>query len=409
MSIILRLAWRNLWRHKRRTWLTVSAMVFSNVLLVFMISLQLGTYKMMIDNTLNAFSGHIQVQHHLYNDDPKIRYSIPEIIQLTGQLQHALGSDAVSARASAFALASSEQRSYGIQIIGVQPQSEFKVSTIPGLVKEGRYLSDPYAEEIVIGKVLARNLKVKVGDELTLLGSGRDGSFAAGIVKIAGIYESGLTDLDRGMVEMPLLYFQQLFVMENQGHAIVVNVPDLFEVNQWQQKIIQQIKVQPELLALNWMELQPGLLQAIQADMSSAWFMYGILIILVAFSVLNTQLMSVLERTREFGITMALGLKPGKLARLIILETGLMASLGLLLGCLIGFLITLYYQRYGFYYPGMEEMAIKFNLPDRMYPSASWLSVLFGPLIVYLFSMLATLYPALRLYFLRPVDAMRAA
>jgi ABC-type lipoprotein release transport system permease subunit len=408
MSIILRLAWRNLWRHKRRTWLTVGAMVFSNTLLVFMISLQFGTYRMMLDNTLNAFSGHIQVQHKLYNKDPKIRYSIPAISELTQQLRDTLDSDAVSARASAFALASSEERSYGMQIIGVQPQSETRVSTLPGLVKEGRYLNDANAEEIVIGKALARNLKVKVGDEITLLGSGHDGSFAAGIVTVAGIYESGMQDLDRGMGEMPLGYFQQLFAMEDRGHTIVVNVPDLFAVNQWQQQIERQIHGRTDLVTLDWMVLQPGLLQAIQADMSSAWFMYGILIILVAFSVLNTQLMSVLERTREFGITMALGFKPGKLSRLILLETALMSSIGLILGCFVGYLITLYFEYNGFYYPGMEEMGMKFNLPDRMYPSVSFLSVLFGPLIVYLFSILAALYPALRLHFLRPVEAMRA-
>ena len=409
MNIILRLAWRNLWRHKRRTWLTVGAMVFSNILLVFLISMQLGTYQMMIENTLNAFSGHIQVQHQTYNEDAKIRYSIPNIIQLAEQLRAALNSDAVSARAAAFALASSEQRSYGIQVLGVQPQYEPQVSTLPGLLKAGRYLQDSHAEEIVLGKVLARNLKVKVGDQITLLGSGRDGSFAAAIVTVVGIFDSGIIDLDRSIAAIPLGYFQQLFSMGRHGHIIVVNVPDLFAVKQWQQQINAYIEGRSNLVARDWINLQPGLMQAIQADMSSAWFMYGILIILVAFSVLNTQLMSVLERTREFGITMALGLQPGRLSRLILLETGLMALLGLLLGCFIGFLITLYFNRYGFYYPGMEEMAAKFNLPDRMYPSVSLISIMFGPVIVYIFSLLAAVYPALRLHFLKPVQAMRAA
>lgn len=409
MSIIFRLAWRNLWRHKRRTWLTVGAMIFSNTLLVFMISLQLGTYRMMIENTLNAFSGHIQVQHKSYHNDPKIRYSIPDIVKLAQKLRDALHINSISARATAFALASSEKRSYGIQIVGVQPETESKVSTLPGLIKEGRYLRDSHAEEIVIGKALARNLKVNIGDEVTLLGGGRDGSFAAGIVTVIGIYESGLLDLDRGMVEMPLGYFQQLFSMGDHGHVIVVNVADLFAVNKIQQQINRLIKDNKDLVSLDWTELQPGLMQAIQADMSSAWFMYGILIILVAFSVLNTQLMSVLERTREFGITMALGLKPRSLSRLILLETGVMASLGLLIGCFIGFVVTLYFSHYGFTYPGMEEMADKFNLPDRMYPSVSIISVLFGPTVVYLFSILASVYPALRLHLLRPVNAMRAA
>jgi len=158
----------------------------------------------------------------------------------------------------------------------------------------------------------------------------------------------------------------------------------------------------------HWDELQPGLRQAIQADLASAWFMYIVLIVLVAFSVLNTQLMSVLERTREFGTMMALGLKPSRLARLVMLETGLMTALGLGLGILLGLIITGYLSRVGFSYPGMEEMAVRFNLPDRMYPAISLLSLSLGPLIVAFGSLLAAIYPATRLYLLRPIEAMRA-
>ncbi len=214
MILSLRMAWRNLWRHSRRTWLTATAMIFSNVLLVFMISLQFGSYEMMINNTLQAFSGHLQVQAEGFNDNPKMRSSIADILDLTGQVRSAIPDAAVAARASGFALASSEERSFGIQVIGVQPEYEPAVSTIPGLVKQGRFLEDPAAAEIVIGSVMARNMKVAVGDEITLLGSGRDGSFAAGVVTVAGIFDSGMADMDRSMAEIPLGYFQETFFMQ---------------------------------------------------------------------------------------------------------------------------------------------------------------------------------------------------
>ncbi|HEY5740046.1 MAG TPA: FtsX-like permease family protein, partial [Gammaproteobacteria bacterium] len=155
-------------------------------------------------------------------------------------------------------------------------------------------------------------------------------------------------------------------------------------------------------------QLQPGLRQAIQADMTSAWFMYLVLIVLVAFSVLNTQLMSVLERTREFGTMLALGLKPSRLARLVMQETALMTGLGFGLGIAGGFLLTLYLSQVGFSYPGMAEMAERFYLPDRMYPALSPLSLTLGPAVVSLGSLLASIYPATRLYRLTPVAAMRA-
>ncbi len=407
-SVVIRMAWRNLWRHGRRTWLTVGAMVFSNSLLVFSISLQFGSYDMMIDNTLQSFSGHIQLQHPNYLDQPRMRYAVPRAGETAQRLRDELGLAAVSARAAGFALASSNNRSYGLQILGVDAEHEPLVSTLPGLVKQGRYLEPGAVEEIVIGAVLARNLKVGVGDELTFLGSGFDNSFAAGLVKVVGIFESGVPDLDRSVAEINLGYFQEVFAMRGYGHSIVIRAPHIDDVDRLMAQL-SALPVNADGIALrHWDELQPGLRQAIQADMTSAWFMYIVLIVLVAFSVLNTQLMSVLERTREFGTIMALGLKPARLSRLVMIETGLMATLGLVLGIGIGALVTWYFSLSGFSYPGMEEMAVKFNLPDRMYPVISPLSLTLGPGIVAIGSLLAAIYPATRLYLLLPIEAMRA-
>lgn len=407
-SVTLRMAWRNLWRHGRRTWLTVGAMIFSNTLLVFSISLQFGSYDMMIDNSLQAFSGHIQLQHPRYLDDPKMRYALTDVATEAQRLRDELGLASISARAAGFALASSNERSYGLQILGVDAAHEPLVSTLPGLVKQGRYLEPGAYAEIVIGSVLARNLKVKLGDELTFLGSGFDDSFAAGVVTVVGFFQSGVPDLDRSMAQVNLGYFQDIFSMRQHGHSVVIRTPHIEDVDQLMVRISTLLGSDNTIALRHWNDLQPGLKQAIQADMTSAWFMYLVLIILVAFSVLNTQLMSVLERTREFGTMMALGLKPSRLARLVMLETGLMTGLGLVLGITIGLLITRYFSAVGFSYPGMEEMAVKFNLPDRMYPAISLISLTLGPGIVAIGSMLAAIYPAMRLKLLLPVEAMRA-
>ena len=409
MSIVLRLAWRNLWRQPRRTWLTAGAMIFSNVLLVFMISLQFGMYGLMIDNTLQAFTGHMQVQAPGYKDDLKMRQVVPDAASLAATLRGELGLATIAARAAAFALASSEDRSYGLQVYGVEPDFEPGVSNIPGLVKQGRYLRESDAAEIVIGTVLARNLRVAAGDELTLLGSGRDGSFAAAVVNIVGIFDSGVADLDRSVAEMPLGYFQDVFYMDGAGHQIVIATPDLSQVTGIRQQVEQLLPQDAPLVVHEWDALQPGLKQAIQADLSSAFFMYGVLVILVAFSVLNTQLMSVLERTHEFGIVMSLGLTPGRLGRLVLLETALMGLIGLLFGAILGGLLTLWFTYHGFGYPGMEEMSANFNLPARFYPRPTLLTVFLGPSVVFIFTLLSALYPALRLHWLEPVAAMRAA
>ena len=407
MNIVLRLAWRNLWRHSRRTWLTIGAMVFSNVLLVFMISLQFGMYGLMIDNTLKVFSGHMQVQAPGYKDDQKMRQVVHDVQPLAARLRSELDSDTIAARGWAFGLASSAERSYGIGIYGVEPEFEPRVSNIPGLIDEGRYLDDNNAMEIVIGTMLARNLRIGIGDELTLLGSGVDGSFAAAVVNVVGIFGSGVKEIDRNIAQMPLGAFQDIFYMNGAGHQVVVLAPDLDQAELLQGRIETALSDNGDLVVHGWDELQPGLKQAIQADMSSAFFMYGILVILVAFSVLNTQLMSVLERTHEFGIVMSLGLKPGRLGRLVMLETAMMGFIGMLLGALAGALFTTWFTVNGFSYPGMEEMVANFNLPGRVYPRATLVSMFAGPLVVFLFTLAAAVYPALRLHRLHPVEAMR--
>jgi len=409
MNIVFRLAWRNLWRHPRRTWLTTGAMVFSNILLVFMISLQFGMYGLMIDNALQIFTGHVQVQAAGYKDEQKMRQVVPDIASLANAIREKLHSETVAARGRAFVLASSEDRSFGIAVYGVQPEFEAQVSNIPGLISTGRYLDSNSAAEIVVGSVLARNLRVQVGDELTLLGSGVDGSFAAGVVEIVGIFDSGVNDIDRNIAEIPLGLFQDTFFMEGSGHEIVIVGDGLAAVPKIQSEVQSLLPGDADLVVLDWDELQPGLKQAIQADMSSSFFMYFVLVILVSFSVLNTQLMSVLERTREFGIVMALGLKPSRLGRLVLLETALMGLIGTVLGVIAGGIVTSWFTTNGLAFPGMDEMAARFNLPARMYPDVNMFSLFAGPSVVFLFTILAALYPALRLRWQNPVAAMRVA
>jgi ABC-type lipoprotein release transport system permease subunit len=407
-----RLAWRNLWRHRRRTLLTVAGMVFCNSLLVVLITLQLGSYRMMIDNALAATTGHLQIQHEAYLQQPQMRHSVPQVRVLAEELR-ALGLPAsVAARASTFVLASSETRTLGIAVQAVEPRREPAVSSLPGLVRQGRYLVAPEAAEIVLGVALARNLGVEPGDELVLLGSGYDGSVAAVVVELVGLIATGIDEADRALAQVPLPWFQQHFAMDDHGHSIVLRLAALDALEPVHAALQAYLNrpgfPQDTLRIRNWELLEPGLKQAIQSDLLSAWVMYAVLILLVALSVLNTQLMSVLERRREFGVMLALGLRPLRLARLLLLETGLLGLLGLAGGLMLGGGLALWLAVVGFSYPGMEDVAARFNLAARIYPQTSPAGVLLGPLVVYAATLLAALYPAAQLLRLGPIAALRA-
>lgn len=405
------MAWRNVWRHPRRVGLTLAAIVFSDIILVWMVGLQLGQYDLMIENTLNAFTGQIQVQQQYYLDKPNLRHTIKNAGKLAQNIRQALHSDKVAVRAQAFVLVSSEKRSFGAEITGVQPDYESKVSRLPGLLSKGEYLNTGDRDAAVIGSILAKNLKLGVGDEITLLGSAKDGSVAASIFKIKGIINSKMQELDRSIIQIPLATFQDMFFLGNEANAIVINSGVLENITAELDVLNRQLSTfspQKDLRVLNWEELEPGLKQAIQSDYASGWFMYSILVLIVVFSVLNTFQMSVLERTHEFGVMLSLGLTPGRIGAWVLWESGLLAFLGMCLGIVLGVLFTLYFAIYGFTYPGIEEMAQQFNMSTTMYPDIRPASVLLGPTVIFVATLVAALYPALRLRRLRPIEAMNA-
>ncbi len=403
-----RLAWRNLWRHKRRTWLTASAIAFSAMLLVFMQTLQFGAYDLMIDTTLRVYTGQMQVQRSGYQEKRQMRTTVANATALAESLRVQTGYVTIAARAQGFALASSAERSYGVPVIGVQPEYEPKVSTLPHLVKQGRYLSHSRAPEVVLGITLARNLKLKLGDELTLLGSGKDGSVAATVLPVVGFFESGNPDLDRRLVMMPLTVFQETYSMGEDAHLIVVSGPDYESIPRTKAAVRAAIAGLPALTVLDWEELVPGVRQLIEADMVQNWITYLTLIFIVTLSIMNTFLMSVLERTREFGILLALGMTPRRLGTLVMLECLFLTIIGLAIGMVLGGSLSLYFNIEGFTFPGMKEIYAQFGLPGEIYPKLSLVAFSTGPLVIFVFTMLAALYPALRLRKLEVVEAIHA-
>ncbi|HEX9811363.1 MAG TPA: FtsX-like permease family protein [Burkholderiales bacterium] len=410
MGIALTMAWRNLWRNPRRTWLTVSAIGFVTVLMIFLITIQLGSYDMIIDSSLRIFTGQLQVQRAGYLDKPQIRNSVPDARGLADRLRAlpAFETTGVAVRAFGFALASSGTRSYGVQVAGVEPRFEPRVSTIPKLIETGRYFDSIDAQEAVVGATLARNLKLKVGDELTLLGSARDGSVAATIVPVVGVFRSGVAEVDRHLVQLPLTTFQQVFGMGDAAHAIVFLAPNLEALPVIEREANARLPPNQNLVVLDWNRLVPGLKQLIQADWTTGWFMYVALILVVTFSILNTFIMSVLERTREFGIMLALGTAPVRIGVLVVLESALLAAVGLAVGLAIGVSVAFYFYLYGFTFPGMQELYGQYGLPGVLYPQLSFVSVALGPLVIFGFILLASLYPTLRIRRLNAVEAMHA-
>lgn len=406
------LAWRNIWRNPRRTVLTVSAIAFAALLLVFMLSFQFGTYETMINASVSLRTGHLQVQAAGYRDEQRMRLSFgwdeaAEAALLEGDPRVV----ASAPRANGFALVTSDRRTYGCLVTGVDTKREQEVSTLAATLRKGGYFAR--GDGALVGETLARNLKVGVGDELTVLGQGRDGSVAATVVPVEGIFESGLDDYDRNVVLLPLPFFQDLFSMEGTVHEVAIRARGLSDVAPLKEALGARLAAHPfdgpAPVVLDWMELIPGLLQSIQMDLVSGLIMYLILIIVVAFSILNTFIMAIFERTREFGVMMAIGTTPGRLMGLVLTESFCMTATGLAVGIALGASLTLWFEAHGILIPGSDEIMKAYGLSGRLYPKLSFLSASLGPLAVLCITGLSALFPALKIRKMNPVEAMHHA
>ena len=406
--MLLALAWRNLWRRPQRTLLSLLSVAIVSAILVFMLSFQLGVYATMKENTLRIFDGFAQIQPWGYADDPGLSRGISRPFQIARDAESVWGVSAAAPRINGFAILANGDRSYGAAVIGVDPAREAKLSSIAATIEEGRYLRPSDGASAVLGDVLARNLHLGAGQNVTLLGSARDGSVAADVLRVAGIYHSGVPDLDRSIVEIPIRRAQATFAMGDRANTIAIGGSSLSEVNAALPSL-ESLGARHGLTVLDWGDLEPAMRDAITLKYTTSLLFYLTLVIVVAFIILNTLLMSVLERTREFGMLLAIGMRASAIGRMIWIELLLLSLLGCAIGVAIGTGASMWFEARGIEFTGMGKLLAQFGLPSRLYPALTLLSALAGPGTLLLAVLVGGIVPYLRVARLAPALATRTA
>lgn len=403
--MITALAWRNIWRQPIRTALSMGGMAFTSMLLVFMLSFQLASYDTMKSSMLQIADGFGQFQVEGYKDDPEMDKVIADPGALLADLEGVPGITVTAARGNGFGLIASGERSFAAAILGIDPVREPEISTLSGLIYQGRGLSSDDNDVVVLGDGLARNLRLGLGDRVTLLGAGRDGSVAADVLEVVGIFKSKVPELDRAFAQMPLSRFDETFLMEGGVHAVAVTGDDLPDVLSAEPKL-REIAARHGLVYLNWSELRPDVEEAIAVDLITAMLMYVTLVVVVVFITLNTLYMSVLERTREFGVLLAIGMKRRWIGRMVWMEMIFLSLFGNGLGILLGMALTYWVQQVGIGIEGMDEIYESWGLPSRFYPAMTPWRVLIGPSAIVLSITILGIVPYRRVLGLEPVKAM---
>jgi len=406
--MLLELAWRNLWRRPQRTILSLLSMAIAAALLVFMLSFQLGVYTTMKQSTLRIFDGYAQLQPVGYAADPGLDRTLAQPERLVQDAVAIRGVATAAPRVNGFAILANGERSYGAAVVGVDPAAEARISSIASMIRDGRYLDPADRDSAVLGASLARNLQLAVGGQVTLLGAARDGSVAADVLRVVGIYRSGIPELDRSILEMPLSRAQETFGMNDRVSTIALGGDSLTAVNRALPALGTLARSHGAAL-LDWGALEPALRDALTLKYATTALLYLTLVLIVAFIIVNTLLMSVLERTHEFGMLLAIGMRPRLIGRMVWLELCVLALTGCGIGLAIGAAITLWFEHHGITYHGLGDLLAQFGLPPQLYPTLTPLSALIGPGAIALSIALSGIVPYLRVAALNAASALRAA
>ncbi len=407
MGLLLKISWRNLWRNKRRTFITIAAVTFASAVFMFTRGMQYGTYEVNIREITHLFSGPMQIQHGDYIDSPNLFHSFELTDSLIAQIETTPGVTAWAPRIYTEALMAFQRNSMGVSLVAIDPQQEMQITTLDQKIKQGRFLTPNGSGEIVAGQILLKNLGATVGDTVVLLTQGFDGSLGNMKFTIVGSFRTGAREMDQFGVIMTLKDAQELLTMYGRVLAVVVDTDDLRHIDRVKQRLVERLQG-TDLTVLTWDELLPEIKQAIQLDNLSGLLFLLLLVIVVAFGILNTLLMSVTERFREFGIMLSIGMSNRWLGWVVVWEGLFLTALGLVLGVLIAGGVNYYFQLHPIVFGGelarlSEEYGFLPVLSNTVEPRVWWQTIFsIGGI-----SFLALVYPVIKVWHLEPLKGIR--
>jgi ABC-type lipoprotein release transport system permease subunit len=342
MKDYLKLAWRNIWRNKRRTLITIASVFFALWLSLIMRSMQVGSYGHMADGIVEAYTGSIQVHRQGYWNDRTLDNTFEYNPAMVGEIEALDNIKAVIPRLESFALASTGEQTKGVLVIGIDPEKELELTHPDRKLIEGVYF-DGSPEGVLVSSRLADFLNLSINDTLTMLSTGYHGASAAGIYPVIGIIKMPNPELDRRIVYMSLPYARQLYGADNMLTSLVINVRDSDKLN----KTTKELKSMLDgdfYEIMDWKEMNPELVQQIQSDQAGGYVMLAMLYLIVGFGVLGTLIMMTTERRREFGVMIAIGMQKKRLGLILTIEILIMGLVGAVTGVLgsipvIGYLV----------------------------------------------------------------------
>jgi putative ABC transport system permease protein len=402
---LFKLAWKNIWRNKNRTAISISAIFFAVILAVVTSSLQDGVFDNLIKNMVSYYSGYIQVHKNGYWDERILDNSFEQSIELEEKILQQQNIVGIAPRLESFALASSEDLTKGCMVVGVSPADENVITKLQEKVVEGEYLNEDDMG-VLLAQGLAERLKLNLRDTLVLIGQGYHGATAAGKYFIKGLLKFGSPELNDQSLFLSLSAAQELYSAQNMLTSYVLALENPAAMDNTAENV--RVISGSDYETMTWEEMMPEIIQHIQTDKGSMFIIQGILYMLVAFGIFGTLLMMMVERKYEMGMLVAIGMKKAKLMQLMIMESVLTVLTGSALGIGVSIPIVYYLYVNPIRFKGeFAEVYSQFGFEPIFPTSTDAENFVVQGIIVLSLSLLLSLYPIIKIARLRPVAAMK--
>lgn len=401
--MILRMAWRNTWRNRRRTGIVVTAVSVGIAGTLLSVAVNYGMIVQMVDTAIATELGHIQIHAAGYEADPALRLQLERAGAREMAALEELGAVRASARrVRGEGLVSSPRASAGVRVVGIEPSRESRISTIATSMTDGAYLGDG-PRQVLLGEQLARRLEVGVGDKIVVSVQELSGDLTGEALRVAGLFRTPSSALDRGTIFIGLEAAQSLFGIGDSVTELVA-VADSRRAVQGIRDALRARLVDVEVRS--WDELQPVLVYLVDVFEQTAIYIYAAIFVAMAFGIANVLLMTVYERRREIGILRAIGYGRMRLVATISVEALLVTGMGLALGFVVA-LVTVWSLGDGIDLSAFAEGLTAYGIGTHIIPVLRG-DDFWGPLMVAGFTaVLASVWPAWRAVRMRPADAVR--
>ena len=403
--ILTKLAWKNIFRNKRRTIIASTAMGIGLAALIFVDAFWMGMEENMIKTATASFLGDAQIHREGFRDEREVSLTIQAFDELTTSLAEEPIVQYFTQRTLASGMITSPASVSAIDLVGVHPPTETFLSKIDDAITQGAYFEGNNSRDMVIGVKLAEILEVGLGHRVVVtVAQAESGELSQEMFRVSGLYNFADEEMNRGMAFVRIEKAQQMLAIGNGVHEIALKFTSLAyaqdsELPFWDEYSRHGNK------ALSWIEILPQLKAILEMSQYSKYILGIVLFGVVVFGIINTLFMSLYERMFEFGVLRAVGTRPFRMAQVILFEAGALAIVSIGLGAVLGYIVTALFAHLGIDYTGIEMMGV--TMQEFIHPILAVRQFILYPIWVFVFTIIAGLYPARYVAKMSPVDAMR--